>query len=1136
MKTNSRRTQSQILKSRILKRLGSGLSYCLSLASILAISAEAIATSVSLDEITQHQTVQNHTVLTQATQKQTAKKTAAQSQTTQSQIAQLPETSPTVPEIPTLRLQPFFNLSHTEGSGFTGFTSIGGFLPLLQTPGQNVTFLDGRVSIDNDGNFGGGLQAGYRALLNDSTIWGAFAGIDARGTDTSTFTQANAGAELLGENWDLILNANLPLGNARQVISSDIQAVNPKFTGNQLLIDEQQINQVEAALTTVSLDGGLELLDFGGDSSLWGRGGVYYLGGEASEDSLGFRASLDYRPTNSLRFGVGVQNDGIFDTNMTFSVNALLGSRSRRSYDAEENTTVDENLPSQLWARAAEPINRTNTVLVEHGTDVEIVQEDVAAINPETGNEFVFRHVDPSVGAIVIANGVANGELEAALRREGTFEDPLSTIAQAANVTDANADNIIFVQEGNAGGGFTLPDGVQVRSVGPVQALNTQFGEVILPGSGSGNLPIVTGQVTIGNNTLVSGLEIDPTKFENGFENGAEVDFGLAAALEPLVVNGIEARGENVTLEDNAIANVDTGINLPDIDGTISIVRNQISNTNEEGISFGDIADEDNTTVTIADNTLETIDNNGIAFDFIEGNAIANITVANNQITDTQVAGIFFDEIQGNAVATIAVEENIINAENGNADEGIEFDRIEDNANATITVSNNQISNVGNSGIFLSSIENDTVSNITIENNTLLNTGEGGIFFEDIQNDATATITVNGNQITDVNFSGIEFEGIEDNAAATITVNNNQISNASDSSILFGDIQDTATAAITVDSNTIADTGGDGIAFGFIEDASTADIVVTGNQLSNVQGDNIFFEDIQGSAIATITVTDNVINGGQNGVEFRDIKNNADATITISNNQINDVIFEGIDFFDIENDTISTISITNNQITSGETNVDLGNIENRADATITIAGNTLTSEKRGGIFVNDLENNTVSNILIEENTILGAGEEGIEFDNIENNADATIRILNNRISNAEKEGIAFGDIENTTTSSITVSGNTITDVGADGIKFDLIEDDANATVTVTDNTITNPGGNGVSIEHTEDANICLALDNNTVTTPGGDGFNLLSNGAGQFQVIDLANVTRRNVGTFSPADIEDNDAFIEGTAGQAPCL
>ncbi|MEL6469932.1 MAG: right-handed parallel beta-helix repeat-containing protein [Cyanobacteria bacterium J06623_4] len=873
---------------------------------MLAISAEAIATPISPEVAEKEQTAQ---ITTDST---------------------------------ALRLRPFFNLNHTEGGGQEGFTSVGGFLPLFQSPGQNVTFIDGRVTVDNDGNFGGGLQAGYRALLNDSTIWGAYAGVDVRTADGGaisgsdrTFTQATVGTELLGENWDLTLNANLPLGNARQVLSAETQVVNPRFVENQLLLDEQQVEQAQAALTTVSLDGGLELFDFGEGSSLWGRGGVYFLGGEASEDSLGFRTSLDYRLNNNLRFGVGVQNDGVFGTNAIFSVNALLGSSSRPVYDAEEDSAerpAGEYVRSQLWARAAEPIARTNTVLIENQTNIELLQEGIAAINPETDQAFVFRHVDPSVGA----NGVVNGVLEEVLVRDATFEDPVRTIAEAANIADANADNIIFVQAGDAGGGFTLPDGVQVRSVGPVQLLDTQFGEVILPGSGSGNLPTVDGTVTIGNNSLVSGLEIDLGVLENGEENPLPEELpGAEILIARRIVNGIVARGENIAIEDNVITNVDRSINLTDTDGTVTIVRNQISNT-IDGVVFDDINETDDVTITVADNVLDTTNDAGIAFGLIEGDA-------------------------------------------------------------------------------------------------------------------------------------------------------------------------------------------------------TADIAVTGNQFTNVEGDNIFFDDIQGNAVVEIAVADNVISGGKNGIEFSHIEDTANATIDISNNQIDNVIFEGIDLRDIENDAVSTISIVNNQVTSGQTSIDLGNIENRADATITIVGNTLNSEKRGGIFINDLENNTVSDISISENTILGAGEEAIEIDRIENNANATISILNNQISNAVEEGIIFDDIENTTTANITVSDNTITDVGGDGIRFDVIENNANVTLTIDDNTITNPGGDGVSIEHTANTDMCLALDNNTVTNPGADGFNLLSDGKGQFQIVDLANVTDRNIGSFSPADIETNEAFSEGTPGVAPC-
>ncbi|MEM1255799.1 MAG: right-handed parallel beta-helix repeat-containing protein, partial [Cyanobacteria bacterium P01_H01_bin.21] len=692
------------------------LSFCLSLASILAISAEALATPVSVDEI-----AQTHTDQAQTDQAQTA-----QSPT--------PETTPTATGAAALRLQPFFNLNYNEGAGFRGFGSFGGFLPVIQTPGQEVTFIDGRVSVDNTGDFGGGLQVGYRALLNDSTIWGAYAGLDARSTGERTFTQVGVGSELLGENWDLTFNANLPLGNARQVIATETQAINPQFVGNQLLFDEQQIDQVQAALATASLDGGIELFDFGEESSLWGRGGVYYLTGEASQDSVGVRASLDYRIQNNLRVGLGVQNDGVFGTNAVFSVNALLGASAKRPSDTEENSQA------RLWARAGDPIARTNTVLVENRTDVSILEASIVAINPDTNQAFVFHHVDPTTG---VATAI------------GTFEAPLDTIANATTIATANADNIIYVQAGDAGGAFTLPDGVDVRSVGPTQLLNTQFGEVTLPGSGSGDLPTVSGTATIGNNTLVSGLAIDP----------AEAD-------------GIVANGEDIVIEDNTITNANVGINLPDIDGAVTIVRNQISNTTDDGIFFDGINGTDTATVIVADNTLNTIGEAGIEFGLIEGDATANITVANNQITDAQLDNIFFDDIEANAVATITVSENVIDAENVDplvaGGDGIEIDNIENNANATITVANNQISNVAFEGIEFGDIENDAIATITVENNQI-DSNETGIEFDNLENRANSTITVTGNTITGANEEGILFDDIENDTVSNMTITENHI-------------------------------------------------------------------------------------------------------------------------------------------------------------------------------------------------------------------------------------------------------------------------------------------------------------------------------------------------------------------------
>ncbi|MEM6597944.1 MAG: hypothetical protein AAF635_07215 [Cyanobacteria bacterium P01_C01_bin.69] len=177
------KTNFSFAHSRIQQQLRLGLSYCLSLASVLAISTEAIALPATPNDIEQSYSAQSPAMQQELAQSSTA------------------ETSSTTTESSALRIQPSYNINFTEGAGHNGFASFGGFFPLFQTPGENVTFVEGRVSVDTDGDFGGGLQAGYRALLNDSTIWGAYAGVDVRDTDISTFTQANVGTELLGENW-----------------------------------------------------------------------------------------------------------------------------------------------------------------------------------------------------------------------------------------------------------------------------------------------------------------------------------------------------------------------------------------------------------------------------------------------------------------------------------------------------------------------------------------------------------------------------------------------------------------------------------------------------------------------------------------------------------------------------------------------------------------------------------------------------------------------------------------------------------------------------------------------------------------------------------------------------------------------
>ena len=837
------RLVSLLSQAGVIRRCASYLSYCLSMVSLLgAITPKAIALPAAKNLIA-------------------AETIVLEDRSESPHLTQATGTSAD------LSIDPFFNLYHVEAGGYLGFTGVEAFYPLFQTPGQNLTFLTGRLNVNNAGNFGAGLQGGYRALLGRNTIGGAYGGLDIRDTDDNTFTQAGFGAELLGKTWDVHLSTNIPLGNSSRMVASGRQIGNTRFAGNQLLVDVQSLEEIEAALTTVSLDGGLQLFDFGEGSTLWGRGGVYYLGGQASSDSLGFRVSLDQRLKNNVRLGVGLQHDDLFDTNIIFSVNALLGGGRQRSLAAEDSA------PAQLWARAGEPLMRTNTIVVETQTDSE-TQFGVATLNPETERDYTFRHVSPNTGSAGAA---------------GTFEEPRDTVANTVVIATPNADNIIYVQAGDAGGGFTIPDGVQIRSVGPAQQLNTQFGIVTLLGAGSGRLPTVSGTVEMGNDSLLSGFAIDP------------------AGADAILANGVR----NIFIEDNTIANANRGIYLPDIDGTVTIVRNQILNTADDGIYFDSIDGTDNAAITVVDNTLADIGEAGIAIDYIGGDATANITISSNQIS--------------------------------NADEGIYFDTIAGNTNATVTIASNQIFDVVDEGIQFDDIEENAIATITIANNTISG-ARSGTYIDFIEDNANATITITDNQISDVSDAGLYFFDIEDNTVVNIAIRGNTITNAGEEGIQFYDIYGNAVANITIQGNTITDTGEEGIQFDDIYDSATANITIQGNTITNAGTQGIRFDDIYDNATANITIQDNTIMGsGEEGAYFEDIQDDANVTITIANNQISDTGGDGVGIGALEDNPAVTATISNNTITApGDDGVTINHTA-ATDFCLALNNNTVTT-------------------------------------------------------------------------------------------------------------------------------------------------------------------------------------------------
>jgi hypothetical protein len=249
---------------------------------------------------------------------------------------------------------------HVEYQNFAGdgegYGRLEGLIPLGQTPGQSVTFFNPQVVWDATyGTVGGGLTVGHR-WLQDETIFGGYVSYDLRQTDDSTFNQIGLGLEAFGDIWDVHLNGYLPVGDTRQRVGrtggTANQVTDFSFQGNNLVLQlgGQSIDEYEAALGGLDLEGGIQLTEFANGGDLRGYGGLYYLAGNSSDSVVGGRVRLAARPTPFLNLGLGLQSDGLFGTRVLFSVGATFPGYGATNTDSEAASVADTG--ARLWARA----------------------------------------------------------------------------------------------------------------------------------------------------------------------------------------------------------------------------------------------------------------------------------------------------------------------------------------------------------------------------------------------------------------------------------------------------------------------------------------------------------------------------------------------------------------------------------------------------------------------------------------------------------------------------------------------------------------------------------------------------------------------------------------------------------------
>lgn len=702
----------------------------------------------------------------------------------------------------------------TEGPGLEAFTTLEGFIPLESKPAESLLFTETRLLLDADSTISGGLTLGQRFYDQESDrLTGFYGAWDIRNTGNSTFHQLGVGYENVGEAWELRANAFLPIGSSRHLLSSAFSG-QTQFQGNQLLLGRNQV--FEAAVAGLEVEAGSPIVRWS-EGDLRGYGGVYYLSSQGNGDVVGIRGRLVARPNPYTSASLTLQHDSLFDTRLVASIGLNFPARSGPK---------TEGIP--VLNQIAEPIQRTNGVIV----DQQVVRDQVVAVNPQTQQELFFIHV---------GNGSSNGTVESPFSR---MEEAIALAQQQQNksvIIYLNGENLVF-------NGFTLPNTVsQLLSSGPIQQVNTQFGSVQLPFSGSGHLPRINGQILLptgGQNFVISGFNVDGGGTQRGItgrqlnnvqilNNTVSNALGEGIYLENVTgkveilnntirntvhnsdlilteLNGAILVNNSVSGLDLLIANnlveTDFGINAPyEVDGIeVSICR-----TGAVSIYPG-CTTPTTATVRILNNTVinrGTVNLTGAdGIDVnLDSNALGDMEIRNNRIEKMPDKAISFGSAGSGRVVRGLIADNVI--ENA-IDNGIHVRVREASIFDDLLIANNRVNNAlwgidvrmdDDNGLLTPA---RGTARVFIRDNQLINSKEGGIRLR-AENQSNLSVMVAGNQVVgNINGDGGIFTRSRNDAQLNVTITNNTVSSITGDAGILGRSNESSRLCIRLENNT----------------------------------------------------------------------------------------------------------------------------------------------------------------------------------------------------------------------------------------------------------------------------------------------------------------------------------------------
>lgn len=272
------------------------------------------------------------------------------------------------------------------------------WVPVLQAE-DSVLYSDLRMMGDDHDNREGNLGLGYRHLLPEKkAIAGGHVWLDRRRTDLgSTFYQAVAGAEWLGETVDLRLNGYLGLSDKKIYPGNGSSTVSrPFLAGTGLFVNTSTAGSVlEEPQDGFDIELGSNIPEFDFTKkidSIRLYGGAYYFDGPNTNSVAGWRARMTADITPDIQIGARFQRDdergsqGFLEATVRFPFGAKKsyrreGLRARMDESPERDIDIVTGTMATSATQTTEPVLNSAT-----GTPQEIIHVDNTAAGGGNGS------------------------------------------------------------------------------------------------------------------------------------------------------------------------------------------------------------------------------------------------------------------------------------------------------------------------------------------------------------------------------------------------------------------------------------------------------------------------------------------------------------------------------------------------------------------------------------------------------------------------------------------------------------------------------------------------------------------------------------------------------------------------------